>query len=146
MNAMGVDTAVRDEPISGVAIRQSHFGEIEMVGVPMVTQAYPDSPPLPQFDPAFHALVNYPTAARRPASEDESALFNPKGMSGSLLWDTRFVGSGADCNNWSADMARVCGLIWDAYPSRPGDLPVPKVLSAVKIEHVLAVLPKLLER
>lgn len=44
----------------------------------------------------------------------------------------------------SADMARVCGLIWDAHPLRLEDAKDPKILNVIKIEHVIALLPILL--
>ena len=40
---------------------------------------------------------------------------NPKGLSGSLLWDTGFVRAGCDHSTWSPSMAKVVGIIvrWD---------------------------------
>ena len=117
---------------------------MDMRGQPMITQAYRGSAAIPKFDPTCHVLVEYPSEAPRPGTIETSPLINPKGMSGSLLWDTKFVASGADCNEWSADMSRVCGLLWDAHPSEHGDVDEPKVLSAIKIEHVVEAITRIL--
>jgi hypothetical protein len=50
-------------------------------------------------------------------------------MSGSLLWDTKFVANRRKGAPWSASDARVCGLVWAA-------LDHPEIVIATKIEHV----------
>jgi hypothetical protein len=40
---------------------------------------------------------------------------NAKGMSGSLLWDTKFVACANQRISWGRHLAKVCGLIRTAY-------------------------------
>ena len=59
-------TSVRDEPVSDKTLRKSYFGEIEMQGLPMLTQAHRSgSVIVPKFDQRFHVLIEYPSAAPR---------------------------------------------------------------------------------
>lgn len=60
-------------------------------------------------------------------------LPNPQGMSGSLLWDTKFVASMSTGRKWNPELAMVCGLIWGAYRS-------PEAIVATKIEHLRSAL------
>lgn len=92
-------TSLYDELVSDSSLRKSYFGEIEMQGLPMITQAHrSEAVMVPQFDQKFHVLIEYPGVAPRPGTMEVSPLFNPKGMSGSLLWDTRFIANGGNCN------------------------------------------------
>jgi hypothetical protein len=56
-------------------------------------------------------------------------LPNPKGMSGSLLWDTKFVSCLQRGISWNAEFARVCGVIWATWPN-------PEVVIATKIQFL----------
>jgi hypothetical protein len=77
----------------------------------------------------FHVALHYPARAIQNPEQTEADLPNPKGMSGSLLWDTRFVADTQRGQEWSPDHARVCGLIWAAHAK-------PEVVVATRIEHV----------
>ena len=96
----------------------------------MLTQAVEDVVPnLPAYDANFHVALHYPASAIRQPGEEENELPNPRGMSGSLLWDTRFVADTRNGRDWRPDHARVCGLIWAAHTT-------PEVVIATRIEHL----------
>jgi hypothetical protein len=66
---------------------------------------------LPQgFDPNMHFAITYPTQGVQDFSGREAVLPNPSGMSGSLVWDTKYVSM--DGRGWDPTRAKVCGLIW----------------------------------
>jgi hypothetical protein len=99
-----------------------------------LTQEFPATTPYPRdFDSDKHVLVHFPSKAIQTPEEPLRALPNPKGMSGSLLWDTKFVASLSSGNAWSPNKAEVCGLLWGAHEK-------PEVTVATKIEHVRATL------
>jgi len=56
---------------------------------------------------------------------------NPQGLSGSLVWNTRFVETGCDLLSWTPNDAVVTGLLhrWDFNT---------KTLLALRVEHLLA--------
>lgn len=127
-------TAGRHDPITEPKRRYSHFGTLHTVGVPMIVQVPREvGIDSPDFLSAMHVAVHYPTAAVRKAGEDDVELSNPEGMSGSLLWDTKFIQSRSNNIEWDPSMARVCGIVWGAtnYPDR---------VLATKIEFVRAAL------
>ncbi len=122
----------RNESITELRIRSNWFkGPLETPCVPFISQAVPAAPtkPLAGFHVDLHVLVHYPAKAARIAGDESVDLPNPHGMSGSLLWDTRFVASTLRGDTWSPACARVCGLIWAAHDK-------PEVVVATRIEHV----------
>ncbi len=110
----------------------SWFGELQTAGMPMLSQQYPEWPEgLPQdYDPTYHALVHYPTMARRGPNEKEVELPNPAGLSGSLLWDTKAVACLQHGQTWEPSKARVCGVIWAIWNK-------PEVVVATKVQFLL---------
>jgi hypothetical protein len=54
-------------------------------------------------------------------------------MSGSLLWDRKFVARTTSGYQWSVDDAQVCGLIWATHEKL-------EIVVATKIEYVLPTL------
>src|SRR5207244_4091418 len=80
------------------------------------------------FDSDKHVAIHYPARAHRNADGPEVEVPNAKGMSGSLLWDTKFVATTSAGRNWTPELAKVCGLVWAAHPR-------PEVIVATKIEH-----------
>lgn len=83
-----------------------------------------DLPFAHDLDPENHVSVRYPVAANRPEG-DAGFLPSPEGLSGSFLWDTKFVAHGG--MDWNPDMAKVAGLIFGYRDAR---------LLALKIEKV----------
>lgn len=108
------------------------FGQFwQMVGTlraksfPFATDLIP-LPDRPGLNPEMHVALSYPVNVHR---TDGSVAFtpNPEGLSGSALWDTKYVAAGA--NEWVPAGARIAGLIF-------GFVGNPRCLLAVKIEHV----------
>lgn len=106
-------------------------GPLVSRGLPMLSQIHKEWNGKSEgiFNPDFHIAVHYPNEAQRSANGPAVTLPNPKGMSGSLLWDTKYVANHKNSTPWSPDNARVCGLVW-------GALTDPEVVIATKIEHV----------
>jgi len=129
-------TATRLEtPIEGIHSKYTwHGAPMENEAVPVLTQAFRGDPgPLQSYDPAHHVVVDYPARARKTAGGPLADVPNPKGMSGSLLLDTKFVACANAGIPWSPDRARICGLLWAAHPR-------PEVVVATRVEHLRPVL------
>lgn len=123
-------TAKRHELVTEWNTRYSWFGHLETVGIPMLTQQVQLLMlGLPYFDAEKHVLLHYPSSAIRNTGQPREELPNPEGMSGSLLWDTRFVACTFAGQEWTVEKARVCGVIWAAHSK-------PEVIVATKIEYV----------
>src|SRR6266404_4290924 len=109
-------TAGRHDPITATTARRSLFGLLHVPGVPVLTQVWQRAvPPLQGFDPEIHIVLHYPASAAKSETEVAVETPNPAGMSGSLLWDTRFIACYQAGRNWSPDEAEVCGLLWAAH-------------------------------
>jgi len=132
--------ALRREGLTEANRHQSWFGELRIPGIPMVTQAvegtYQDGSE--NFDPTYHVAIQFPEKAQRADTLLEEPLPNPKGMSGSLLWDTKFVAAAKVGRPWDPDFARVCGIVWGAREK-------PDVLFATKVEHIRSALVGILQ-
>ncbi len=122
-------TAERHEPITSKNIRHTWFGHLHTPAYPILVQEAPVTRVIPKFDPRAHVVLHYPSRAQRSAHGGLESLPNPKGMSGSLLWDTKFLACAAAGTEWSPEAARVCGLVWAAHGE-------PEIVVATKIEHV----------
>lgn len=124
-------TALRHEPVTEGKTRYSWFGELQTVGLSMLSQQVPNWPDnLPAaYNPDYHVLVHYPAEAVRPADKQLSELPNPHGLSGSLLWDTKAVSCLHEGHKWDASKARVCGVIWATWDN-------PEVVVATKVEFL----------
>jgi hypothetical protein len=128
-------TAIRHEPVTDLNVRYNWFGgPLESRAVPILVQAVPDNlGPLDSFDVSIHVALHYPSSALQKVGEQLQDLPNPKGMSGSLLWDTKAVACEMSGVSWSPARARVCGILWGAHSK-------PEVVVATRIEHVRATL------
>lgn len=107
--------------------REARFGLLSTPAVPILTYPVREGSRLPSgLDPLLHAAVNYEGLAHRPGDDLREAP-DPRGFSGSVLWDTKFIATNSD--EWTPAMARVCGLIhrWNDEHS---------VLIATKVEWV----------
>jgi hypothetical protein len=90
---------------SPVNRRRSYFGVLHVPGRPYLTQ----QAPLPDgYDPSAHFAIHYPQEANR-AGGGRAELSDPSGMSGSLIWDTRFIATRG--RHWSPEGAVVCGIV-----------------------------------
>jgi Protein of unknown function (DUF2934) len=129
-------TAMRLETVTEYNVRRVWFGEpISNLAVPVLTQVYPDRiPDCDWFNSTYEVAVRFPAKARKTPGGPDEDLPNPRGTSGSLLWDTKFVASIRSGQDWHPEDARVCGLI-------RGQQTNPDIRIVTKIEHIR---PKLL--
>lgn len=126
----------RHDPPLATKRRTTFFGELHAPGLPMLSQAVQGQRIEHEaFDYEKHIAIQYPSSAKRASDEGEVALPNPKGMSGSLLWNTRFVETRRAGREWSPSNSDVCGVVWAALDS-------PEVVLATKIEFVRAALKR----
>lgn len=110
-------TAGRAEEVSQANIRYSWFGSLETLAVPIVSQEITPWPSgLPNgWRPDQHVVVHYGPVGLRDNDEPPAEPPNPKGMSGSLLWDTKRVACLRAGKEWAPEEARVCGVILAAH-------------------------------
>lgn len=74
----------------------------------------------PRFDRQFHFGIDYrPDLAIR--ADGSRGLPLPPGLSGSTVWNTRFVAAKMARTTWSPEMAQVSGVLW-GWPSSIGSL------------------------
>jgi hypothetical protein len=59
----------------------------------------------------FHFALEYPIEKAESVEGNQPPLPSPPGLSGSPVWDTRFVSSGC-AENWTPAHARLLGIIW----------------------------------
>lgn len=124
-------TATRHQPVLKSNTRVSWFGSLPTKGIPIITQQLEHLPPdLPGYDPEKHVAVHFPAAAPQSPASEPKDLPNPHGMSGSLLWDTKYVATRHAGSAWTPHMARVCGLVWAAHTK-------PEVIVATVVDHLL---------
>jgi hypothetical protein len=89
---------------------RTHFGYLSPPAVPILTYPVSDPDRFPSgLDREIHAVVNYEGVAFRPGEKGLRESPDPSGLSGSLLWDTKFMA--CEGKGWSPSMARVCGQI-----------------------------------
>lgn len=121
-------TAGRHDAIVEHKLRQNRFdGPIETPAVPFLTQEFRDEEKSIVYADGPHIGIHYPTYANRDSAATQAELPNPGGMSGSLLWDTKYVARAQAKQPWSPQDARVCGLVCEASPD---------AILAVRIEQV----------
>lgn len=132
-------TAGREQEVTRMNTRAVNFGALRSVGVPLLTQETQPQPiGLKSFDSTHHVAIDFPYATPKEAGGRPVELPNPKGMSGSLLWDTKFIASVSSGSPWKPENARVCGLVMHAHRD-------PAVIVATRIEYIRAVLIEFLK-
>lgn len=60
----------------------------------------------------MHVAIHDPDTVRSEVDASEIDLPNPKGRSGSLLWNTRYLETVQAGLEWTPEKARLCGVIW----------------------------------
>ncbi|MBX3534571.1 MAG: hypothetical protein KF826_09485 [Xanthobacteraceae bacterium] len=80
------------------------------------------------FNSRFHFALDYRPDRATPI-DGNTSLPIPKGFSGSLVWNTRFVETFGKGPNWTPECAEVTGLVW-GWPSSAA------CLVATRIEYV----------
>ena len=114
--------AVNRDGLPGAASqRVSMYGQLSTPWKPILTQAIKEgiSVTHPAFNRTKHIAVHYPDRGTRASDGQDVPLPNPKGMSGSALWDTKVVACMETGVEWKPEMAQVCGVIWAALPEEP---------------------------
>jgi len=85
--------------------------------LPFATPEVP-LPPIPdKYDPAIHFALGYPmNLTLTNALGQPVQLPDPHGLSGTLVWDTKFVAKAAASAQWCPQHSRACGLVfaWEA--------------------------------
>ncbi len=98
--------------------------------------------PLPindtRFNSRFHFALDYRPDRAKSIGTDRRGLPVPKGFSGSLVWNTRFVEHWGKQPSWTPDCAQVTGLVW-GWPSSLA------CIVATRIEYVRSSLLRLTE-
>jgi hypothetical protein len=109
---------------------------IELPMKPMLSQEMQSTFSHSRFDANLHIAVHYPREGKSAADNSSVLLPMPNGMSGSAIWDTKYVAALEAGWKWSPAQAEICGIVW-FFIGTPG----PGVVLASKIEHVRASLP-----
>jgi hypothetical protein len=100
----------------GYSGERSHFyfGNLATCGTPYTTQE--TDMPEEKGDPKYHFALFYNPDQAHSIAERSPGLPLPPGMSGSLVWNTRYVEFLQSGKKWSASDSKVTGLVW-GWPS-----------------------------
>ena len=125
------------------------FDMLFTTGTPYLTQKYDETLKIentnqaiqhPDFDPTYHFAMHWNPEATTSTDGDLSSVpLDPHGMSGSLVWNTRFVEYQERGEEWSPGVARLTGILWGWDTGN-------RLLFATRIEHVLSFLEGLSAR
>ncbi len=85
-----------------------------------------------RFDPAYHFGIDYRPNLATPV-DGSASLPVPPGLSGSSVWNTRFVECRINGVPWTPECARVTGIVW-GWPTNVG------CLVATRAEYLVATL------
>ena len=104
-----------------------YFGSLISPGTPYLTQEieFPED----IGDSNFHFAIHYKPDLATSVDGSYRGLPKPPGMSGSLVWNTRFVEHYQAGKSWIPEDAQVSGIIW-GWPSSAA------CLLATKVEHL----------
>jgi hypothetical protein len=128
----------RNDPVVPDLLKKTVFGHLNLPMKPMLSQEIQSRFIHPRFDASLHIAVHYPLDGKSAADNSSVRLPMPKGMSGSAIWDTKYVATLDAGGEWSPEQAEICGIVW-SYIDDPG----PGVVLATKIEHVRASIPNM---
>jgi hypothetical protein len=82
------------------------------------------------FDPQYHFAIPWEPEQIIVVDEDGNTVpLSPKGFSGSLIWNTRYLEYTSTERSWDPGVAQLTGIVW-GWPSDD------RVLFATRIEHV----------
>jgi hypothetical protein len=99
-------TGSRHDPVTEHNTRRSWFGHIETPFVPMLSQQYRGGlNDVDKYRGDYHMAICLPARANRPGTSTEAGVPNPSGMSGSFLWDTKYVATIASGGIWRPELA-----------------------------------------
>ncbi len=116
------------------------FGEYHVKGLGAFLHEVEPPPELflesPPFDTDHHICMAWSPANATPLVEPATELSSPGGMSGSVLWNTRFE-EAKKCNRkWSVNDMRVTGIVW-------GSSSKATVTTATKVENFYSLFSEL---
>ncbi len=130
--------AIKHAPVSaellfcvGYSGERSRFlyGTLIEPGTPYLMQEIDFPSNIDVGDKSYHFAIPYLPDKAWAIDEDRRGLPKPPGMSGSILWNTRFIEITNAGQVWSPDKAMVTGIIW-GWPSSRG------CLLATRVEHL----------
>ncbi len=104
-----------------------HFGTLNSPGTPYLTQEVDF--PTDIGDANYHFAIHYKPDLATSIDGSTRCLPKPPGMSGSLIWNTRFVEYLHQQKEWSPKHAIITGIIW-GWPTSDA------CLLATKAEHM----------
>jgi hypothetical protein len=115
--------------ISGFAGERTHFlfGEMQFESTTSLGREV-SLTDHEEIDHRFHFGLDYRPDLATPVV-GKQGLPKPPGLSGSTVWNTRFVEAKAHGLEWTPSLAKVAGVVW-GWPSGQG------ALAATKAEHV----------
>ncbi len=126
----------RDDPLVPDALKRSVFGHLELPMKPMLSQEIQSPFTHSRFDTNLHIAVHYPKEGKSAVDNSSVRLPMPKGMSGSAIWDTKYIATLNTGGQWKPEQAEICGIVW-FFIGSPG----PEVVLVTKIEHVRVSIP-----
>jgi hypothetical protein len=103
-----------------------YFGSLVARATPYITQE--GKMPENLGDAAFHFALPYQPDLAIPAADQAAGLPRPPGLSGSVVWNTRYAEVTQLERGWTPEDARVTGIVW-GWPSSDA------CLLATKVEH-----------
>jgi hypothetical protein len=122
----------RHDPMSPAKRRAVLFETLNVPSFPMAGQLLASAKISHcAFDPTFHVGVHYPHSVFRAQDSELIDSAKANGMSGSALWDTKYVATMRNKGQWRPDLAEICGVVW-------GALDDPEIVLATKIECIRA--------
>jgi len=101
----------------GFAGANAHFvfNTLNVTSTTLVTREVPVTPDPGVVDPAYHFGLDYrPDTAVQTLGTGGLPL--PPGLSGSTVWNTRYVETAMSGGVWTPDLAQVTGVVW-GWPS-----------------------------
>lgn len=111
--------------------RTAYFETLNSPAVPFLTAIEKNFDKIgTKFLDEFHFALKYPEETKVNEEIIFSTLPNPQGLSGSFVWDTKYIKSKKEGINWNYNLAKICGILW--Y-----DNSTQNVLYATKIEKIL---------
>ena len=121
----------RNDPALPGARKESWFGVLQLEGKPITLQRSSAVVNHEAYDQVRHVVLDYPAMGNKVGEEGFVDFPHPKGLSGSFLWNTRYLETVSNGNKWTPADARVCGLVIAALEG-------PQVILASRIEDIRA--------
>ena len=95
----------RDDPVFPDALRRTYFGHLELPMRPMLSQEILLEFTHSCFDAELHIACHYPTEGKSAVNQSIVRWPMPRGLSGSALWDTKYIATCNACLLYTSDAA-----------------------------------------